>query len=200
MQRELFSDAGKRAGGTTRDEWYTPAYAAEYLRWLPDGTRIWEPCASKHGLLAKHLRALNDTWTVIESDLSTGQDFFEYAPPADEWDVIVTNPPFKNKNAFFERALSFSKPVVFLCSCAALESNPLKKLIATSASSFSIIMPHRKIHFIPEHLYVADPTRTAWRLRESHSFFQSMWYILNMDPPSSVEDATVMTMLRAARP
>ena len=47
-------------------------------------------------------------YNVITSHIATGQDFFKYQP--DSFDLIISNPPFKNKKAFFERALSFKKP------------------------------------------------------------------------------------------
>lgn len=51
-------------------------------------------------------------YNVVHSHISSGQDFFEYEP--DEWDVLISNPPFRNKRAFFERALSFGKPFALL--------------------------------------------------------------------------------------
>jgi len=51
-------------------------------------------------------------YNVICSHILTGQDFFEYEPL--DYDIIVSNPPFKNKRLFFERALSLHKPFVLL--------------------------------------------------------------------------------------
>lgn len=47
-------------------------------------------------------------YNVIASHIATGQDFFDFEP--ENFDLIISNPPFKNKKAFFERALIFKKP------------------------------------------------------------------------------------------
>ena len=47
-------------------------------------------------------------YNVIASHIATGQDFFDFEP--ENFDLIISNPPFKNKKAFFERALSFWNP------------------------------------------------------------------------------------------
>ena len=38
--------------------------------------------------------------------------FFECEPQ--QWDIIVSNPPFTNKRAFFQRALDLGKPFALL--------------------------------------------------------------------------------------
>ena len=44
--------------------------------------------------------------------MNDGLDFFEYEPTY--WDCIVSNPPFTNKRAFFERAIELGKPFALL--------------------------------------------------------------------------------------
>ena len=53
---------------------------------------------------------------VVASHLENEQDFFTYQPP--EWHIIVSNPPFKNKRLFFERALELGKPFALLMTLA----------------------------------------------------------------------------------
>ena len=50
---------------------------------------------------------------VIYSHIDTGQNFFEWESN-EHWDCIISNPPFKNKRMFFERALSFNKPFALI--------------------------------------------------------------------------------------
>ena len=49
---------------------------------------------------------------VVYSHIKTGQDFYKYEP--EEWDLIVSNPPFTGKADIFRRALSFDKPFALL--------------------------------------------------------------------------------------
>lgn len=51
-------------------------------------------------------------YKVVRSSLVEGQDFFEYEP--DEWDIIVSNPPFSIKDKILERLYSFNKPFAIL--------------------------------------------------------------------------------------
>ena len=41
-------------------------------------------------------------YTVIATHIATGDDFFEVEPL--DYDIIISNPPFKGKRSFFERA------------------------------------------------------------------------------------------------
>lgn len=48
-----------------------------------------------------------------------GQDFFEFEP--NEWDIIVSNPPFSVKDKVLERLYSFNKPFAILLPLNALQ-------------------------------------------------------------------------------
>ena len=53
-------------------------------------------------------------YKVTASHIATGHDFFEYEP-SESWDIVISNPPFKNKAKYFEKVLSFNKPFALLC-------------------------------------------------------------------------------------
>ena len=101
-------DSGKlmySEGGN--DECYTPHYAVTpILEYIPKDATVWCPFDTKESEFVKQIP------NNIHSHISTGQDFFTYEP--DEWDMIVSNPPFTNKRKFFERALSFNKPFALI--------------------------------------------------------------------------------------
>ena len=48
----------------------------------------------------KHQRLKELGYKVARSSLQEGQDFFEFEP--DEWDIIVSNPPFSLKDKVLE--------------------------------------------------------------------------------------------------
>lgn len=52
---------------------------------------------------------------MINSHIDYNQDFYTYQPK-EQWDCIISNPPFSNKRKIFERAISFKKPFALLMS------------------------------------------------------------------------------------
>lgn len=106
------------------DECYTPDYAVEaILEFIPDGKIIWCPFDTEESEFVKQISKQN---LVVYSHISTGQDFFNYEP--DNWDIIISNPPFTNKRKYFERALSFKKPFALIMSNTWLNDSAPKQL------------------------------------------------------------------------
>lgn len=92
------------------DACQSPLYAMDpVLPYLRPGQTIWEPAAGE-GNLVKAMR--DNGLTVIDSDILTGQNFFEYEPPA--WNVLVTNPPYSIKFEWLERCYELGKPFALL--------------------------------------------------------------------------------------
>lgn len=92
------------------DECYTPAYGVKpILKYIPKGVRVWCPFDTEESEFVKQISKQND---VVHSHISKGQDFFEYEP--DQWDIIVSNPPFTGKRKVFERVLGFNKPFALI--------------------------------------------------------------------------------------
>lgn len=95
------------------DEQYTPASTVElllpWIQHLKDKI-IWCPFDKEDSQFVQVLK--NHGFSVVFSHIDYGQDFFEYEPEA--WDVIISNPPYKNKRAFWERSLSLGKPFALL--------------------------------------------------------------------------------------
>lgn len=97
------------------DECYTLPYAIyplfKYLKRFKSA-KIWCPFDTDESNFVKILR--ENGYTVINSHISDGRDFFKYEPA--EWDLIVSNPPFSNKRETFTRAMKFNKPFALLMS------------------------------------------------------------------------------------
>lgn len=51
-------------------------------------------------------------YRVVRSHINDGQDFFTYEP--DEYDVIVSNPPFSMKDQVLKRLYELNKPFAIL--------------------------------------------------------------------------------------
>lgn len=74
---------------------------------------VWCPFDKSDSEFVQQLRANGNK--VIATHIDSGQDFYTYEPEED-WDCIISNPPFTNKRAIFERALSFDKPFALIMS------------------------------------------------------------------------------------
>ena len=93
------------------DEVYTPFYAVEpLLEFLPKDKKIWCPFDEEWSAFYQLLSKKG--YDVTRSSLSEGQDFFSYQP--DDWDILVSNPPFSKKDDVLKRAFSFGKPFALL--------------------------------------------------------------------------------------
>jgi hypothetical protein len=136
-------DSGKvlySPGGN--DECYTPAYAVEpVIKYLPRNKTIWCPFDTEDSQYVKVLRKAG--YKVINSHIDTGQDFYTYEP--DNWDIIVSNPPFTGKRQIFERALSFGKPGMLLMSLTWLQDAAPKILFKDR--DLQLLMFDKRIQF-----------------------------------------------------
>lgn len=101
------------------DEIYTPFYAIEpLLDYLPKDKIIWCPFDEDWSAFVQLLREKG--FTVVNSHINTGQDFFTYEP--EKWDLIVSNPPYSKKDKIIERCYSFNKPFALLLPIQSLQS------------------------------------------------------------------------------
>ncbi len=83
-------------------------------------------------------------FNVITSHIVTGQNFFDYAPK-EHWDIMIDNPPFKNKKQFFERALSFNKPFALVTTMSWLNDGGLYSLFKDT--QMQLLMPDKRSKF-----------------------------------------------------
>ena len=106
------------------DENYTPTNGViPILKYIPEDAIVWCPFDKDDSNFVKLIGLTNE---VVYSHIDTDQNFFDYEP--NEWDIIISNPPFKNKRKFFERAISFNKPFALLMTLAWLNDSAPKQL------------------------------------------------------------------------
>lgn len=111
--------------GGKNDECYTPRYAViPIVKYLDRDKIIWCPFDTEESEFVKVLKS--EGFKVVYSHIFNGQDFYNYEP--ENWDVIVSNPPFTNKRKIFERCLSFNKPFALLMSNTWLNDSAPKQL------------------------------------------------------------------------
>ena len=125
------------------DENYTPDYGVNpILKYIPKNSIIWCPFDTEESEFVKQISRL-ESITVVYSHISTGQDFFNYEP--DNWDIIISNPPFQNKRKFFERALSFNKPFALIMTNAWLNDSAPKQLFMNK--DLQLLMFNKRMKF-----------------------------------------------------
>lgn len=80
---------------------------------------------------------------VVNSNINDGFDFFNYEP--ENWDIIISNPPFSQKLKVFERLFSFNKPFAMLMNMMAINYQEIGSLFVGKKIQF--LIPDKKISF-----------------------------------------------------
>ena len=83
-------------------------------------------------------------YDVVFSHIHSGQDFFYYEP--ENWDILVSNPPYEGKRQIFERALSFNKPFALLMMNTWLNDAAPKQLFMDK--QLQLLMFDKRIKFM----------------------------------------------------
>ena len=127
----------------SNDECMTPDYAIyPLLKYIPKNAVIWCPFDTGDSEFVKILSKSNK---VIFTHIQNKQDFYTYQPD-EEWDIIISNPPFTNKRGIFERALSFNKPFALLMSNTWLNDAAPKQLFKDK--DLQLLMFDKRIKFM----------------------------------------------------
>jgi len=151
------------------NELYTPREAVDVIiPYLPPRSLVWE-CTSdteKRGSIARRL--MESGFDVVSSHIDDGKSFFEYEP--DEYDVIVTNPPYQFKNEFLERAYELGKPFAFLLPLTTLEGIARGNMFGEHG--VQVVVPNRRFNFKPE--------------KNSGAWFQTSWFTHGLGIPNDL--------------
>lgn len=102
------------------DEVFTPAYAVEaLLPYIPYAYEtIWCPFDTEDSEYVKVLR--KNGYTVIASHIDDDKNFFYYQPE-EEYDCIISNPPFSIKDDVIKHLWELDKPYAILLPVPALQ-------------------------------------------------------------------------------
>lgn len=108
-------------GKAETDEWITPSSSIyPILPHINKFKTIWCPFDFESSNFVQVLRENN--FNVLYSHIETGQDFFNYTPSQD-YDCIISNPPYSLRNQVIERCYELNKPFMLLMNYAGLFDN-----------------------------------------------------------------------------
>jgi hypothetical protein len=126
------------------DECYTMKYGVEpLLEFLPRFREkiIWCPFDDESSEFVQTFRS--NGYNVVCSHIKNGQNFFTYEP--ENWDLIVSNPPFTGKGDIFQRAISFNKPFALLMTLTWLNDRRPMRLFKDI--NFQLLMFEDRMNF-----------------------------------------------------
>lgn len=130
-----------------KDEYYTPRYAVEpILEYINTGSKVWCPFDTEHSNYVKMIRDSGSE--VVLSHIDNGEDFFDYEP--ENYDLIVSNPPYSIKGEVFERLFSIGKPFAMLVGVVGIFESQ-KRFNMFKNNDFEIMYLNKRVAFYQDH-------------------------------------------------
>lgn len=130
------------------DEQYTPKYGVEVL--LPHiqhhkNKIVWCPFDREDSYFVKVLT--ENGFKVVYSHIDYEQDYLTYEPK--KWDIMLSNPPYKNKRVYWERALDLKKPFALLLPLNILSDSVINTTMREREREreFQLLIPSRRMRF-----------------------------------------------------
>ena len=139
-----------------QDEYYTPKVLVDILipyliAWETvfidkNGRKpiIWLPFDTEE---SRYYTVLKEhDFEVVRSHLNDDKDFFTYQP--EQFDLIVSNPPFSKKKDIFKRIIyELNKPFVLLMNMMAVNYQEISEIFANVNPKIQFIIPDKKVSF-----------------------------------------------------
>lgn len=151
------------------DDFQTPPSALKpLLPYLKPEWVIWE-CAAGKGNLVRGL--MDAGHEVFATDILTGQDFLTMGVPLGV-DCIITNPPYKYKQQFLERAYATGRPFALLLPLTTFETAKRQELFRRHG--LEVIFFDKRINF------------TTPSGKGSGSWFATAWFTWKLHLPQTL--------------
>ena len=118
------------------DDYMTPKHAWEDIKHLIPKVKIWEAFYGD-GKSGEYLTELG--YDTIHEE----RDFF--TEPPDEWDMIVSNPPFSHSKEVMKKLLEYDKPFIIIMPSSKINTSYFREW---KDKGLQIIIPRKRIHFV----------------------------------------------------
>jgi|TARA_Y100000310_G_scaffold20892_1_gene20232 hypothetical protein len=134
----------KKSAWNEKDEYYTPRILVEpILKYIPTDAVVWCPFDTEH---SEFVLALKDRGNkVIHSHIWEGKDFFKYEP--NEYDYVISNPPFTQKLEVFERLYKLGKPFAMIMGLPILNYQEVGNFFYNLDEDLQLLIVDKKVSF-----------------------------------------------------
>ena len=134
----------KRTAWNEKDEYYTPRILVEpILQYVPDDAIVWCPFDTGKSEFVLALKEKGNE--VIHSHIWEGKDFFKHEP--DEYDYIISNPPFTRKLEVFERLYKLGKPFAMIMGLPILNYQEVGNFFYNLDEDLQLLIVDKKVSF-----------------------------------------------------
>lgn len=129
-------------GNKLSDEWYTPKFIVDKCTQICnlENKKILLPFDTENSLFVKELKSKNITYGITDF---LGSDFYDC-------DIIITNPPFSQKEKVFEKCLQYGKEFVLVLPQTYIFSVGFYDLIQKYKFHYKLYVPKQRVYFIDE--------------------------------------------------
>lgn len=137
-----------KVAGSGNDEFYTPRYAIEpILKYVEKGKTVWCPFDTEDSLFVKMLNENGNK--VINTHLSKGQDFF-LIEPEEEYDYIISNPPYSLKGEVLQRLFDLKKPFAMLLGVVGIFESQ-KRFNMFKNNNFEVMYMNKRVAYFKDY-------------------------------------------------
>lgn len=133
------------------DEYLTPSYAVKpILKYLKPNSKIWCPFDKEDSEFVKLLKDAGHIVIYTHIDNGKDQDFFNwskdlYLDKINNYDYIISNPPFSLKNEIIERLIDIRTPFAMLMPINILEG--IKRFKQFKRTNIELLLFDKRICF-----------------------------------------------------
>lgn len=144
-----------KVAGSKNDEFYTPKYAIRpIMKYIPKNSKIWCPFDTEDSNYVKLLKEAGHT--VMYTHISNGEDFFNLEP-AEDYDYIISNPPYSKKTEVLERLFTLGKPFAMLVGVVGLFESK-KRFEMFRDNNFEIMYLNKRVSYLSSYDFEKDFT------------------------------------------
>jgi hypothetical protein len=142
MKKYKINRVGDCSKSNKFDQCQTPAYALDPLiPFIPRDWKIWEPAAGEGNIVST---LMEKGFNIFGSDILNNENFF--LEEREDWDCIITNPPYSIKYKWIEYCYKLNKPFALLLPIDTIGSGRAQKLF--DKFGIEIILLSRRVNFI----------------------------------------------------